>query len=323
MTENVMGNIARIEEDLERQLKEAEESEAAEAGEAVEGSVKAPEETVKDAETDDAEKAEDLEGDDEGHNDDDKRKRNSAFGRMRAEQKDLRARLEAESKEKQELRERLARLEGRTEAGDKPAPAQADNEPDKDLYPEDHLMWKNRQLEKKLEEVEERTKRFEQDSNVQRAQQAVETIETVYKTSNPSSDYDGAVKFLVDKETAMKKLLNPEMTDAQIRGQIQIEKMQLFAQLHAKGQDPAKVVYETARIHGFSPIAKADPKPKTDLDKVRDNQRRATNLIGGSAASANGNKPSSEQVLGMSMDKLAKEYARNPRIFDEAVDSIN
>jgi len=317
MSDDIFANIGKIEEELQKQL-EAEEPAAP-----VEQEPEQPEEPAQpEAEPESEEHEDDVTPEDV--NNPDTKKRNSAWGRMRAEQRELREKLDAEAKEKQELRERLARLEGRTDAMAKPEAKQenADNEPDKDMYPEDHLAWKQRQFEKRLNDFEQKSSRFEQDVQVQRAQKAVEVMENNFKSANPNDDYDGAVKHLIDREVALKKLANPNITDEQARGQIQFEKMQLFAKLHAEGRNPAQFIYETAKIQGYTPGAKpVQTKPKVDLQRVADNQRRASNLIGGSAASPNnGSKLSAEQVLGLSMMEQAKLYAKNPKMFDEAVE---
>lgn len=318
MSDDIFANIGKIEEELQKQL-EAEQPAATSDDVVEETTTEEPEAQVdntEDAHDDDDVTPEDV-------NNPDTKKRNSAWGRMRAEQKELREQLMAEAKEKQELRERLARLEGRTDAMAKPeVKDNADNEPDKDMYPEDHLAWKQRQFEKRLSEFEQKTSRFEQDVQVQRAQQAVETIENNFKSSNPNEDYDGAAKFLIEKEVAIKRLMNPSLTEEQARGQLQFEKLQLFAKLHAEGKNPAQIIMETAKIQGYTPNAKqVQAKPKIDLQRVADNQRRASNLIGGSAVSPNnGSKLSAEQVLGLSMMEQAKLYARNPKMFDEAIE---
>lgn len=321
MENDVFGALANIEDDLKKQL-EAESGVQPTADVSnepqKEDDTSVSDDVVEDEHPDDDHPNEEVKGDD--------RKKNSAWAKMRTEQKELRERLEAEAKEKQELRERLARLEGRNESmSPKPKDDGADNEPDKDLYPEDHIAWRQRQLDKRQSEMDQRLSRFEQESNVQRAQRAVEQLEHQFKSTNTKEDYDGAVKFLVEREASIKKLMNPNLTDAQIKGQIELEKMQLFATLHAQGKNPAQVIYETAKIQGFS-SQKSDGaqqdgvQRKVDLQRVADNQRRATNLIGGSPASPNNSsKMSAEQILGLSMQEQAKLYAKNPRVFEESV----
>lgn len=248
----------------------------------------------------------------------DPRKRNGVFGKFRKENKELRQAVEDERKAKQELAERVARLEGRHEASAKIEPAavvEKDEEPDRLIYPDDHRDWQIRQMQKRVEAAETGYKTLQQVQQATQEEQAVTLLEGQYKTSNPKESYDDAVKFLWDREKANKKVLQPGLTDAQIDVQIRAEKVQLFKNLYANGQrNGAEVLVQLAKNAGWSAGAVAGVKKEVDLKKVQDNQRRTSNLIGGSAASKG--SASSDDILNMSLKKAMRVAHENPGAFD-------
>jgi len=240
-------------------------------------------------------------------NSEDEKKRARAFARQRQEAKALKERLEQAEAARQAMAERLAKLEGRAEATPKPAeqPALEDQEPDADLYPEDHARWELRQLKKEIEDVKKFKQQQEQVSTFQREVAGVQALEGQFKATAP--DYDDAVQFLVEKEKRMKRLLNPQATDAQLEAQIQAEKVSLFKQILAAGKNPAEMVYEIAKQDGWQPKGKqAAATPKPSLNKLADNQRRAASIIGGTPAESSG-KVTSDQLFSMSMQDLMKK----------------
>jgi hypothetical protein len=247
---------------------------------------------------------------------DDAKKRGKAFGAMRAEAKELKERWEASEKEKQEMRERLARLEGRAEATAKPEAAVAeDKEPDAVLYPEDHNAWKIRQMEQRVEKAERTAADAAAFANWQREQRGMQSLEASYKAANPSEKYDEAMQFLVEKERAAKKLMNPKLTDAQADEMTQSEKLQLFKSLHQQGRDPASVLMQVAKMQGFMG-ATAAAKPKVDLKKVEENQRRSASLIGGSPAAAKDKKLGTDDVFNMAFGNVLKNHKQLTAMVD-------
>lgn len=248
---------------------------------------------------------------------DDAKRRGKAFGTMRNEAKELKARWEAAEKEKQEMRERLARLEGRDEARTAPANAkQEDKEPDSMLYPEDHNAWKLRQMETRVEKAEKIAAEAASFANFQREQRGMQSLEASYKASNPNDKYDEAMQFLMGKEREAKKLMNPNLSDAQADAMTENEKLQLFKSLHGQGRDPAQVLMQVAKMQGFTGQA-STAKPKVDLKRVEENQRRSASLIGGSPAqNPDKKKLSTEDVFNMSFGNVLKNSKELSRMVD-------
>lgn len=269
-----------------------------------------------DESSDDEEEHQEEEDEEELALSDDARKRAKAFGKSREAQRELREQLEQERKERQALAERLAKMEGRTEALTKPeAKDETDHEPDKDLYPEDHMAWKIRQLEKRTEQAERLAKVAEQNMTYQNELRGVSMLESQYKSSNPKEDYDGAMKFLAEKERAAKKIVNPKLTDSQVDAMIEQEKVGIFKQLYASGRNPAEVLMQLAKAHGYD--GKVQSAPRRDLARVEENQRRNTNIIGGSPSGKSPNgKVSSDDIMGMTFAKALRMANNNPTKFD-------
>lgn len=241
---------------------------------------------------------------------DDAKKRGAAFAKQRQEAKELRAKLDEQNKEKQDLAERLARLEGFTE-GRNPTPQAkenlADKEPDRDVYPEDWNAWKIQQLEKKLETFSKSAEELAAERHYAREQQGVQALENQFKEKSGASDYDDAIKFLADKELRREKLLRPKATQAELQALLEQQKVHFFRQVYKEGRQPAEVLYQLAKEDGWTPKTAqkhGEEKPRVNLEKVADNQRRAASLIGGSNATKAGTTVSSDQLFNMSMAEL-------------------
>lgn len=271
-----------------------------------------PSETKKEPEVVAADAVGDEEDDDATEDDalsDDAKKRGKAFGAMRQELRDAKERADKLEEARQQMAERMARLEGRADAS-APAAAKEDAEPDALLYPEDHRDWREKRLEARLAKAEAVAAEAAGFANYQKESRGVALLETTFKSANPTEDYDGAVKFMVKRERAMKKLMNPKLTDAQADAQTESEKVTLFKSLYAQGRDPAKVVLDMAKAQGYTAGAdKGGGKEfpaKTNLQKLADNQRRSANLMGGSPAGKSKATLTADDVLGMSFSKLLK-----------------
>lgn len=249
----------------------------------------------------------------------DLKKRNGVFGKYRKETKELKAAVEQERQEKAELRERLAKLEGRWE-GSGPrteAKVEQDQEPDRILYPDDHRDWQTRQMEKRVEAAEKRAEAAQQWQAASAEERAVDALEAQYRSANPKEGYDEAVKFLWDKEKANIKLLRPNLTDSQIDLQIKADKVMLFKTLHGQGvANPSATLVQMAKNYGWKAGGALGGKKDVDLDKLADTQRRTSNLIGGSPASKDRKGTSSDDVLNMSLKKAMRVASTNPSAFD-------
>lgn len=249
-------------------------------------------------------------GEDEGDAlSDDTKKRGKAFGAMRQELREAKERADKLEQARQEMAERVARLEGRAETAAPAAKVVEDTEPDALMYPDDHREWRERKLEARLAKAEAIAAEAQGFANYQKETRGVQLLESTFKSANPKEDYDGAVQFMVERERALKKLMNPKLTDAQADAQTESEKVQLFKDLYSKGHDPAKMIVDMAKVQGFTPGTAGKGKEvvnKTNLQQLAENQRKSTNLMGGSPAGKSKTTTTSDDVLGMGFSKLMK-----------------
>lgn len=241
---------------------------------------------------------------------DDAKKRGKAFGAMRAETKQAKERADAAEKRASDLAERMARLEGREEGRNPEAKTRTDEdkEPDRLMYPDDWNDWDRRQLTKRVEKAERTAQQAQAYTTYQAEQRGAEVLERQYKAANPKEDVDGAAAFLMAREKEGMKLLRPDMSDAQIDSKLEADKLVLYRTLHGQGRDPVDVVVKLAKAQGFKPgmAGGKEVVAKTNLEKLADNQRRSTNLMGGSPAGKPKGKLSTDDVFNMAFTDLLK-----------------
>lgn len=247
---------------------------------------------------------------------DDEKKRAKAFGTQRQVAREAKERADKAEQRANELAERLARLEGAASVTAPKAEAQPsqDAEPDRLMYPDDWQEWNTRKLEKRLEKAEQLAQQAQQFTTYQSELRGVEALDKQYKSANPKDDLDGAKAFLMKQERENMKLLRPDLKDSQIESQLESDKMVLYRALHQQGRNPAEVLMALAKKAGYK--SGAEPAPKRDLTKLAENQRKATNLIGGSPASKPaGSRLNSDDLFNMSMDKLVKASRKDKNLF--------
>lgn len=228
---------------------------------------------------------------------------NAAFAKMRKEKANL-------EKEKQELAERLARLEGMVEAGinnnsnsDTNALAKDhDPEPDKELDREEWLEWKLRKQEEKFTNYEQSLLQQSAKSQYQQAQNELKTLESQYAKNDKA--YFEAKDFLIDKKKQELLLQFPTATDDQISQHLDDQMLKAAAQLYANNINPAEKFREMADLYGYSSTksSKSAPNGKTNLDKLKTNKRKSASLNGSSSISPM-DSPDADAVVNMALEK--------------------
>lgn len=316
-------NVDAVMAEMDEEIKLAGEDKFGEKPEVEPKRVDEDEEEKEQDEADEKDSAKDAVDEDEDLalvSSEDLKKRNGVFGKYRKETKELKAAVEQERQEKAELRERLAKLEGRWEGSAPKAETKVekDDEPDRILYPDDHNAWQTRQIRKENEEFRKSLSGIQQFQQASAEERAVDGLEAQYRATNPKEGYDDAVKFLWEKEKANIKLLRPSLSDAQIDLQIKADKVTLFKTLHGQGvANPAGTLVQMAKNYGWKAgSVGGSPKKEVDLDRLADTQRRTSNLIGGSPASKDRPGTSSDDILNMSLKKAMRVHRDNPTAFD-------
>jgi len=224
----------------------------------------------------------------------------------------------AEEKDKQlsELRERLARLEGREEARVKPKIEEdSDPEPDVDLDPDQHIRWTLRQTNKRIEAAERRAQMAEEMAKVEGVRRGLDMVEKEYIKSNKLDDYDAAITHIKNVNKKLIKLEYPEATDAQIDAHLENERLKHASMTYSKGKNPAQYFYEMAQTLGYEKSKKSN-STKPNIDSINNNMRKNANLIG-SSNNDNTGSLSAETVAKMSIDQLLKKEGSNA--LDEAI----
>ena len=220
-------------------------------------------------------------------------------------EKEERKRVESEA---QELRERIARLEGMQEASQIAQTTQQtepqEEIPDPDIDPDGYTQYQIKQLQAKQQEYEDQAARL-------KAERQWDAMEREYSLSNP--DYENAKKYLINQEIQKIKKQYPHATDMQIMQHIKEQEYLVVGSAARAGQDPLKYIEFLAFENGYrGENVKAEKKPieqKPNITAINRNQRKHDSIIGGSSAGSQDGKPTPEQILNMSFKELEKNRA--------------
>lgn len=236
--------------------------------------------------------------------------------KLKEKEQEMKA-LREQSKQTQELMQQLlSRQQQQPVQSQQPAQEEADPEPDKLLDPEDHIRWENRQLAKKINTLEKMQSEHQRYLQVQKVRDSVKTLENEYLRENPHVKYKEAEEFIKNREGEILRLQNPDLTDAEIDNYFEQHKITLFRNAAQKKQNAADLIVKMAEKYGFSPNEAKNSKKQVNMDKIKRNQKKNANIIGGSDAIAQ-HDASSEQLLNMSFKNvLARQNDLKKKIKD-------
>lgn len=224
---------------------------------------------------------------------------------------DMRREKDALQKEKQELAERVARLEGAMSAGQNPQGevAPVDAEPDRDLNPDEWTQWKIEKLEEREQQNQNtlETMRHQEAANQQYAAARAELTAVESKFAEGNKAYPEAKEFLRNSYIQELKIQAPNASDLDIRNHLDQKEIQYAAQVAYAGGDPADTFLQIAKARGFNEnLTKATPKNSADsLQKLKSNKRKSASLNGASATSATA-EPSSQDLVDMTLMEMSK-----------------
>lgn len=194
-------------------------------------------------------------------------------------------------REKKALERKLAEVEAAKATPPAAAPevkeskADVDPEPDRSTKYELWLEWKDRQLERKVADIEEKfgrtLKEKEGEKIIGEHINRFTSFENDFKAIEPA--YDAAATFYGREMAKSVKLLNPGLTQKQM-ADIITEKLLVKADQDVKrGLDPAEELYNEAISLGFKmPTAEADAEEelKPNLSRVAANKARNAGTAG-------------------------------------------
>lgn len=289
---------------------------------------------LAEVEEDTKEPAETLEQEQEQEDEEEERPTDGAgWKRLREKKKAAAAEAERQrelaekrDKENQELRERLARLEGREEARVAPkVDVDTDPEPDQDIDPDAHIRWQLRQTQKDLAEVKKKAEEAAANSVAEATRRGLTMVENEFVKSNNLDDYQAAIDHIKAVETNLIKLRYPNATDAQINSHLEAERLKIAQEVYGKGQNPADHFYKMAQAIGYKKAPKDGKKidDRPNIKALNKNMEKNSSLIGSSSAEKNGGV-SSEKLVQMSIaDLLNNEKALKDAIRKEELKWMN
>lgn len=240
---------------------------------------------------------------------------NADYARMRREAAQAKKEAAEAKREAEQLRK-----EKEEALKPKVAPVAEDAEPDKAANYEGWLEWKNRQLEKRLKEVderstkvvqsfEERTKKEEQAAQYSQAVKEFMTLESEFKAKTP--DYEDAANHMTGKVRESFKTLYPQLQGEQLDQAVASQILQWASHYAREGQHPIEALYQmNVERFGYqkkAPVAEPEKKaePKINLAAIEKNKKRAVNgqFAGGKSGAQN---PSIEGVADMTMAQFSR-----------------
>lgn len=243
-------------------------------------------------------------------------KKDKAWAHMRHEQKTLKEQVEKERVEKQELRERLAKLEGAHEARATPKIVEEDKEPDSTYDEANWLKWKSRQDDKKISNLNAKVDEVTKYAAIEQAKRELSTLETEYKEKNKVTDYKARLEFIRQKEATLIKLDYPNATEAQIKTHLDNEYLLRASKAATNGKNPAEIFIKMADAYGYAP-SNPDIKKDIPIDKLNYNMKKNTNLMGSSNAGKTGPK-TAEQLVGETLGDIMRNGDDLEKMITEA-----
>lgn len=224
----------------------------------------------------------------------------------KAEAEEARLIAEKSSRENAELRERLARLEGREEGRAKPEISKEpeDQEPDRDIDPDAHVTWRMNNMEKELQAAKKTAAEAQAASQIEGIRRGLDMLEKEYIKSNKVDDYNERIEHIRKIERNLIKVRHPSATEEQITRHLDSQRLELGADAYKNGNNPAKMFIEMSEALGYAkPSSKKTVSDKPDIEAINRNQKKSASLIGSSNAEKPGGIPP-ERLVKMSMAEL-------------------
>jgi hypothetical protein len=235
--------------------------------------------------------------------------------------RNLRLKNKELKKSNEELRERMARIEGMLEAQKNQAPPpvqptaapqskqEEDPEPNP-IYEDDHKAWKQREEVRALKMELEQQKTMLQAIAPTASKIMLSDIEKDYMTKQ--ADYVSAKGFLRDAVLRDAKVDYPDASDPQLTAYIDHMEITTAAQVSRSGRNPADYFYKKALARGYKVEApeekKSPPKSEstgTNLDAIRRNKEKSAGFIGTPSRSTGG-KMTSAQMFDITVEQFSR-----------------
>lgn len=243
----------------------------------------------------------------------------TAFNKKRREIRDLKKSREEADHLNQELRERLARLEGRVEertASSIAVEPSLPQEPDPTYEPEAWTRYKIAQLEQQnshtLQKQQETLQRLERDAAIRGARAEVAAYEAKYSAKH--SDYADAKAYFRKTLEAEISMQQPHLSPSLLSNVIDEQELRLAALAEQQKANPAEYFVKLAEIRGYSPkkaTVSASAPAGSNLDAIRRNKSKAANMEGASSRSTGNGVLTSHQINKMSLAEIAPHLGKD------------
>lgn len=270
------------EEDKEEGKEEAEEEEVA----------KEPEESTEEEEAEEEGEESDGEEEEEEKQEEEPEQKldASAYVKMRREKRALQEENEA-------LR---AKNNPVVETDDDPEPSKEDK------Y-EEWLEWKDRGIEKKVDEVREwqgKQERIQQQNEMwSGAVKEFQGFESQFQKTTP--DYEAAANHMKTRLADSFKLVDPNLTPQEVNTRVSNYILKNAADAARDGYNPAESLYRQSKERFGFTKPEVQTKNKTDLKKIDSNRKKSASPLQ-SGGQTNSNHVSLESIDSMSMSEFAK-----------------
>ena len=165
------------------------------------------------------------------------------------------SRFEEVIRQNQEMRDRIAKNEGRFEAftqalTKKPEPPPP-TPPDKDIDPQAYQEWQNQQVQQQVQTIAQQQAQTQQREFVNDVRQRWQATAAAY--SNEKPDFFDAYNHAIGVHGNRLKLQFPQATPQQIQDELVREELVLVHGAMQRGENPADVVYRLAQTYGYQP----------------------------------------------------------------------
>jgi len=181
---------------------------------------------------------------------------------------------EAEERARQAELE-LARLQGMQEASQEQKKEDVDPEPNAELDPEGHLQWQNRQLSKKVDDINNRYEELKQDQERTEGERAWDQADRNLSQTDPM--YAKSMKFLRDAVTKYYQEENPLDTPADIAARVRQEELKMVRDLARANSNIPAYVKGMALQLGMK-LETAPAKPQTDKREVKHHKEKSGSI---------------------------------------------
>jgi len=230
--------------------------------------------------------------------------------------------LDAERGKRRDVEAELTALQAKFQAMQPAQPAQQDQPdemPDAVLEPEKHREWWARERQRLTEPYERMRQQQEQQQRLanefNQLKRYAETHEAAFREQYKDADYDGALKYMQDKQARIFKAMGYQPYE--IQQKVSEAELSIAVEAARRGLSPAALVYNLAMESGFSPAGAsgdASDDVSENITRLADVQRQ-TRSINGAAGGPKPDEFSVADLANMTEKQLDALERKDPEKF--------